>query len=295
MTTWNASLLRCGSFRLDAGCMFGLIPRVVWSRWFPPGVIDDLNRMPLQQNSLLLESAGTLVVIEAGIGDKMTPKEHAMYAQERQPTGAVGAGRPRTIVDALHEAGARPADVSAVILTHLHFDHAGGITQLDSSRDPASARLTFPNARIFAQRREWDDALAGRSTMNKTYLPSHLGPDVRERLTLLEGDAPVMPGIDVITAPGHTWGQQLIRVQTDRGPVVFSSDVMPTALHCRATTNLAYDVEPYTSMIERHKMLDRAARERWTLVLDHEPGHPVFTVKPDEQGYFALHPAQLET
>ncbi|MBL8744884.1 MAG: MBL fold metallo-hydrolase [Phycisphaerae bacterium] len=284
---WSPTLLRCGSFRLDAGCMFGLIPRVVWTRWFPQGVIDDANRMPLQTNSLLLESTGRLVLVEVGIGDKMSPKEHQMYAQELTP-----AGRPRTILDALHEINARPEDISAVICTHLHFDHAGGLTRLGTDNDPARPVLTFPNAEIISQAREWDDALAGRSTMNKTYLPNHLNPEVRERIRLVEGEREVLPGITVIPVPGHTWGQQVIKIETPRGPVVFCNDVMPTALHAPPTTNHAYDVEPYTSILERAKLFARAASEKWTLVLDHEPNHPVHRVEAEAGKPDSLHLVQ---
>lgn len=270
--------------------MFGLIPRVVWMKWFPAGVIDDSNRMPMQTNALLLESGGRLVLIEAGIGDKMSAKEHAMYAQEMLP-----AARPRAIHDALHEVGCRVEDISAVICTHLHFDHAGGLTRLEASGDPERPVLTFPNAEVFTQRREWEDALAGRSTMNKTYLPNHLTPEVRERIKLIDGEREIIPGITVIPVPGHTWGQQVIRVSTPRGLVVFCNDVMPTALHCRPTTNLSYDVEPYTSMLERAKLLERAVVEGWTLVLDHEPGNPVFSVEREAgaAGSFRLVPAAL--
>ena len=284
--------------------MFGLIPRIVWSKWFPPGVIDEQNRMPLQTNALLLSSGGKLVVVEVGIGDKLSPKEHAMYTQEMQPSGP-NAGRPRAIHDALHEAGARPEDVSAVVCTHLHFDHAGGLTRLASpGGDPEKPVLTFPNAEIFTQKQEWEDALAGRSTMNKTYLRNHLNDEVRERVRLVEGERelpvlPGVPGVRVIPTPGHTWGQQVIAIDAsvrgERRTVVFCSDVMPTARHCRPTTNLAYDVEPYTSMLERVKLLDRAADERWILVLDHEPGHAVFTVRRDTEkpGLHVLEEASL--
>lgn len=287
--------------------MFGLIPRVVWSKWFPPGVIDDANRMPLQTNALLLSSGSRLVVVEVGIGDKLSPKEHAMYAQEMNPGGAgaaggaggVGAGSPRTIVDALQEAGARAQDVSAVLVTHLHFDHAGGVTRLGPSRDPERPVLTFPGATIFTQRQEWDDALANKSTMNKTYLRNHLNDEVRQRTTMLEGETavPGFEGLRVIPVPGHTWGQQVIAaecsVRGERRTVVFCNDVIPTALHARPTTNLSYDVEPYTSMLERTKLLERAERERWILVLDHEPGDAVFTVRRDAEKGLVLEPASL--
>jgi glyoxylase-like metal-dependent hydrolase (beta-lactamase superfamily II) len=296
---WTPTLLRCGSFRLDAGCMFGLIPRVVWSKWFGAGVIDDANRMPLETNALLLSAGGRLVVIEAGIGDKMSPKEQAMYAQQMNPASSPGVGRARTIVDALHEVGAAPGDVSAVLVTHLHFDHAGGVTRLGASGDPEKPELTFANATIVTQRQEWDDAIANKSTMNKTYLRNHLNDEVRQRTTMLEGETavPGVEGLRVIPVPGHTWGQQVVAaecsVRGERRTVVFCNDVMPTALHARPTTNLSYDVEPYTSMLERTKLLERAERERWILVLDHEPGDPVFTVRRDAEKGLVLEPASL--
>lgn len=297
--TWRPTLLRLGRFYLDAGCMFGLIPKVVWSRWFPPtpeeGGIDSLNRMPLQTNSLLLESSdGRLAVIEVGIGDKLAPKEQGIYTQELTP-----AGRPRAVHDALHEVDASPRDISAVIVTHLHFDHAGGLTRLDpASANPDSERpvLTFENADIFVQRQELDDALANRSTMHRTYLPSHLGEQMRRHARTIEGEREVLPGISVFPTPGHTWGQQCIKVAAPGGrTIVFVCDVMPTRLHARPTCNLAYDVEPYTSMIQRTALLDRAADEGWILVLDHEPGAPVFTVQRDHDkpGVHTLHPASL--
>lgn len=267
--SWRWQVLRSGEFWLDAGAMFGIIPKGIWSRWQTP---DAENRMPLQQNGLLLERDGRLVVIEVGIGDKFGEKERAIYKQE-----------PRAVHDALAEIGADPADVEAVIVTHLHFDHAGGLTRRDPA-DPASGRavLTFPKAEIIVQRREWEDAIANRSTMNKTYLRNHLNEAVAERVRLIDGAAEVLPGVDVWPVPGHTWGQQAVRfVDASGRTVVFVPDVLPTRHHATPTACMAYDVEAYTSQQERMKLLNQAADERWVLVLDHEHGHPVFTVTND--------------
>lgn len=277
--TWTVRLLRAGAFKLDAGCMFGLIPRVVWTRWLTP---DEHNRMPLQQNCLLLEHAGKLVLVETGIGDKFSAKERAMYAMD-----------DRAIHDALHEIDADPADISAVIVSHLHFDHAGGLTRLAPDGRPTP---TFPNAEIIVQQREWTDAIANKSTMNKTYLRTHLTDEIAERARLVDGETEVLPGITVIPVPGHTWGQQAVAITHTSGrTVVFTPDVLPTRHHARPTTNLAYDVEPYTSMIARNRLLQRAATDAWTLLLDHEPDHPFFSVAPnlDKPGEFVLHETSL--
>ncbi len=277
---WSARLLRLGEFRLDAGCMFGIIPRVVWTRWATP---DEQNRLPLQQNSLLLERDGRLVVIEVGIGDKVGEKERRIYALE-----------DRAAHDALDEAGCDPKDVDTVIVTHLHFDHAGGLTR--ASGDPAKPDLTFPNAEIITQRQEWEDAIANRSTMHKTYLREHLTRDVAERVRLVEGETEVLPDVWVVPMPGHTWGQQGVVFLDERGrKVCYVPDVMPTRYHCRPTTNLAYDVEAYTSMVVRQRLLERACDEGWLLALDHEHGHPFFIARPDERkpDSFALEEAGL--
>lgn len=282
MPGWSHRLLRSGEFRLDAGAMFGMIPRVVWTKWLQP---DEHNRMTLSQNSLLLEREGRLVLIETGIGDKMSEKEQSLYAQDA-----------RTIRDALHEADCSPEDIDAVVLTHLHFDHAGGLTHLDEGGKPVP---TFPNAEVVVQQREWDDAIANRSTMHKTYLPSHLTPEIAERLTLVEGEEEIMPGMWVIPTPGHTWGQQCIAFEDDRSDAhaprytCFVSDVMPTHWHNRPTSNMAYDVEPYTGMQSRVDLLRRASEGEWRLTLVHEPGEALRVPVADEKrlGEYVLEPA----
>jgi glyoxylase-like metal-dependent hydrolase (beta-lactamase superfamily II) len=202
-----------------------------------------------------------------------------------------------------------------VIVSHLHFDHAGGLTRrLRSGEAPdvLGAKRTFPNATIHVQRREWEDALANRSVMTCTYLPENLHP-IREQLHLVESPPPfppghvptrrdelpptrvaerpteTLPGISVFSVPGHTWGQQAVMFTDDRGrTVVFSPDIIPTANHVGAAYNMAYDVEPFVSTVTRHWYLKEAAEMDWVLVLDHEPGNPVKRVRADGKGWFEL-------
>jgi len=347
-TRYRCTLLRAGTFRLDAGNMFGLIPRVVWSRVVTP---DERNRVTLQHNCLLLERADEpstsdlisaptsvaeragrtgvaalpapkLVLLETGTGDKLDEASRELFAMEA-----------RSVLTALDEVGCDPGAIGAVVCSHLHFDHAGSLTRLvrpgeradwtgpassfAASRAEHGVKLSFPGASLITQRREWDDALANRSVMTRTYFADHLLP-MRERMSELvrliespppfgpgttpdRGAAPlpqhareteVMPGVFVFRVPGHTWGQQATRFTDDRGrSVVFVPDVMPTAWHVGQAYSLGYDVEPYTSMISRTWLLAEACEHGWVLMLNHEPGHPFFTVRKNGKGWYELEKA----
>jgi len=244
--------LRTGSFRLDGGGMFGLIPKAMWSQWTEP---DAQNRIDLATRSLLVESRDGLVLIEAGYGDKWTDRERAMYELER-----------RTVVDALAEFTVDPRDIAHVVLTHLHFDHAAGLTRAGD----AGPTSVFPNARIHVQRQEWADALANKSTMTKTYFRSHLDP-VAAQMELYDGACAPLAGISLIPTPGHTWGHQSVLIAGPDLPVLYAGDACPTTHHAHPAASLGYDMMAYESMVSKLGILGRAAREHWRVALDHDP------------------------
>lgn len=315
MTTYTWKLLRAGRFKLDAGSMFGLIPKSVWSRTITP---DEKNRLTVQHNCLLLTNTATKknFLLEVGTGDKMDAKSKAIFDLE-----------DRSILTALAEEKVDPASIHGVTVSHLHFDHAGGLTRLalpnetpdwtgKGSGDVQGVKLSFPNATIVAQAREWADAFANRSVMTRTYFKDHLEPftldafkhlvakvdsprpfitgttpDREElpRLPLEDRTTEVFPGIHVFLTPGHTWGQQATMFNDSKGrTVVFVPDVMPTAAHLGQAYSLGYDVEPYTSMVTRHWFLSEAADRDWLLVLDHEPGNPIRRARRNAHGWFDL-------
>lgn len=317
------TLLRAGRFLLDGGGMFGIIPRTVWSRTVET---DDRNRITLAHNALLLRGGGRTILIEAGTGDKLDPKMAEIFGLET-----------RTIEHAVQDAGVDPREVSLAVVSHLHFDHAGGLTRRargsetpdwvagkgEASGDQSEVCFTFPNAEVVAQRQEWNDAIANDAVMTRTYYRDHLLPleiplvGERPRLRLVESPIPfphdqrphrgalptspvrnrrteIAPGLFVFLVPGHTWGQQAVMFEDTAGrTVVFTPDVMPTHHHIGQAYSLGYDVEPYTSMLTKHWLLTEAAAGNWHLVLDHEPGNPVFTVRKGEKGWFDLVPAGL--
>ena len=258
MPVKSVALLRNGLFKLDGGCMFGLLPKVVWSKWVD---VDADNKFAMQQGSLLVElEDGKLALLEVGLGDKLSDKDREIFAAQ-----------PRTVVDSLSERGVAPEDIDYVFITHLHFDHAGALTT------GADARPTFPTAKVVLKQQEWDDAKANKSHMHATYLPSHLTDEIAERLHAVKGEESPIPGITCLPSPGHTWGQQDVLIDTAEGPRLFASDCIPTRHHSQPTTNLAFDVEPYTAMLHRPKLIERAVREHWLIMPNHEPdAMPVF-------------------
>lgn len=261
---YSWQLLRAGAFRLDGGSMFGVVPRALWSRMAPP---DERNRIDLQTNCLLLRSDERTVLVETGYGGKWDEKSRDIFHLE-----------PRTIVDALAEAAIVPDDITDVVVTHLHFDHAGGLTY---GHPP---RSTFARARIHVQDTEWTDALANKSTMTRTYLRSHLDPIV-DQVEAHRGLAQVVPGITVAPLPGHTWGHQSVRFRDDHGTVCFAGDVCPTRHHAGAAFSMGYDMLPYENMRSKESLFQTAEAEGWRLVLDHEPSDPVCMVVRGERGF----------
>ena len=246
--------LRTGSFRLDGGGMFGLIPKTMWSKWMQP---DALNRIALATRSLLVESSDGLVLIEVGYGDKWDDASRAMYELEK-----------RTAVDALAELSVEPSDIAHVVLTHLHFDHAAGLTRSGAH----GLESVFANARIHVQRQEWMDALSNKSTMTKTYFRSHLDP-VTSQLELHDGECEPLDGLTFVPSIGHTWGHQSVLVNGVSERVLFLGDACPTIHHAHPAASLGYDMLGYESMCTKAALLGRAAADSMRVALDHDPLH----------------------
>ena len=262
--------LRTGSFRLDGGGMFGLIPKTMWSQWMQP---DALNRVALATRSLLLESRDGLVLVEVGYGDKWDEKSRAMYELES-----------RTVVDALAELSVDAREIAHVVLTHLHFDHAAGLTRVIEH----GLASVFANARVHVQRQEWADALANKSTMTKTYFRSHLDP-VASQMELHEGECQPLDGITLLPTIGHTWGHQSVLVTTAAERVLFAGDACPTVHHAHPAASLGYDMLAYDSMCSKRALLGRAMAENMRIALDHDPLHS-FARATNRDGRVVLSP-----
>jgi len=269
-------MLDGGSLRLDGGAMFGIIPKALWNRRTD---CDDQNRILLACNCLLVEwpdQPQRRAIIETGHGPKYDAKECDMFAIDPA----------RWLLPTLRGAGIAPETVTDVAVTHLHFDHAGGLTRPEGNR----VVPTFPNARVHVTRREFEDARENFGIMTATYRPENLDPlSAADAWNLVEGETEFLPGVRSFPTPGHTRGHQSVLIAGKSRTLVFAGDVMPTAAHVGAAWNMAYDLFPLQNRESKRRLLEQAARHGWLLVLGHEPHAPLLRVQPDRH-WFRLEP-----
>ena len=267
---YQIDLIDAGRLRLDGGAMFGIVPRPLWERRIAP---DDRNRIPLAMRCLLLRGHGRVVVVDTGVGHKSDAKFEDIYGVDHAHS---------TLLGSLAAVGVAPGDVTDVVLTHLHFDHAGGATVRDG--DGALA-LTFPQADHHVQRSQWEWAQESPREQ-ASFLAENLDPLAASgRLALRDGDDAPFPHVALHVVDGHTRGQQLVRVHDGDRSLLHAADLVPTAAHVPLLWVMAYDVEPLTTVAEKERLLRRAAREGWTLAFEHDPEVATARVVETERGF----------
>jgi glyoxylase-like metal-dependent hydrolase (beta-lactamase superfamily II) len=237
--------------------MFGVVPKSLWSRTVPS---DESNRIRLGLNSLLIESGRESVLIETGIGDKLDEKALRIYCVDR----------PRTLVDELKGLGLEPEDINKVILTHLHFDHAGGATTFDGLGQLVP---TYPNATYFVQRTEWEDALAPDPRSKAGYSKDNFLPlKEKGKIELIDGDTEIVTGINTLVTGGHTRGHQAVLIEGGDGRrMIYWSDLMPTTAHIKVTYLMSYDLYPLQAMAMKEELLSKALSGGWASAWVHDP------------------------
>lgn len=261
--------LETGRFALDGGAMFGVVPKTIWNKKNPA---DELNRIEMALRIVLLKSHDKVILIDTGIGHKFGPKQHDMYAIDFESSN---------LKDSLKQHDLSFDDVTDVILTHLHFDHAGGATQV---RDDKIVP-TFKNATYYVQQKNWDWANHPSEKDRASYLKENFIPLMQaEQLTLLQGYTEILPGISTWLSDGHTIGQQLIRVQDQSENLIYCADIIPTSSHIGLPYIMGYDLQPLVTLEEKRRLLDQAASENWTLVFEHDPFMSACKVQQGERG-----------
>ncbi len=243
-----------GSFRLDGGASFGLVPRVLWEKVAPP---DSLNRIPMALNCLLIRSAGRTILVDTGFGGKLPAKRRDILALQPEPA----------LPASLAALGLAAEDVDIVINTHLHGDHCGGNTAwADGCLVPA-----YPRAEYWVQRLEWAEALFPNERTRGTYLPENLRP-VEGQLRLLDGDTRVTAEVRCLVTRGHTRAHQCVVIESQGQTAIYLADLAPFAVHLeRLPWIAANDVEPLEAL-ETKRSLRRFALEKDALLLfEHDP------------------------
>ncbi len=252
---------------LDGGAMFGVVPKALWQRRIPA---DDKNRIPLAARAMLVETPDELVLIETGLGNKADEKAIQIYGLETTPSDP-SAG-PDLLQAGIREGGFEPDQVTVVINTHLHFDHAGGNTFHDAE---GALRIAFPRARHWVQRQEWEYAHNTNERTRASYLADDFDPIGEAGLfDFMEGEGEILPGISVVRTPGHTPHHQSVLVRSGGRTACYLGDVVPTVAHLPLPWIMGYDVEPLRTLESKRRVLTQALEESWLLVFTHDPVVP---------------------
>lgn len=266
---FRVGVVNHGFYRLDGGAMFGVVPKTIWSRLIPP---DDENCIRLATRSLLIEAGDKVFIADVGSGDKWTDKLRRIYGIQNIPAD---------------QAGFEPTSVTDVVLSHLHFDHAGGISRRKPG-SPADLELCYPEANVFLQAENYETARNPNPRERASYFPENVRILERARLRLTRGSEEIYQDLWVHQNNGHTRGQQWLEVRNGRESMVFPSDLIPTSHHLPLPYSMGYDMSAETLLREKKDFLDRAAAGQWVLVFVHDPDVPAGRVKIDDNGRYGL-------
>jgi glyoxylase-like metal-dependent hydrolase (beta-lactamase superfamily II) len=257
--------LPTGVFGLDGGAMFGTVPKVLWEKSNPA---DNKNRIQMEARGLLLKSPEKNIVIDCGngadfiakYGDKLGNKFAEMYNIDDQGP---------SLEKSLKHHGLTVNDIHAVILTHLHFDHAGGGTvERDGKLTPR-----FPKATYYLQKKNLETAEKPNLRERASYFPANFKPLLESgKLELIDGEKEnLLPGISVYISNGHTQAQQIVKISDGKTSLLYCGDVVPTSSHVRIPWLMGYDLHPLMLMEEKHRYLGMAADQSWYLFFEHDP------------------------
>ena len=270
--------IETGRFSLDGGAMFGIVPKPLWSRTNPP---DGKNRIELAARALLIVGNGRKILVDNGNGTKFSPKQREIYNLDVSRYD---------LQTSLSERGVSPDDITDVILTHLHFDHAGGSTVWDNR----TLRPVFRNAKYYVQKAHWEQAMNPTEKDRGSFMPDDFLP-LRQHgvLELVEGECELFPDISLVVVNGHTTAQQLPKISDDTITLLYCCDLLPTTAHIPLPYIMAYDLRPLTTLEEKKKLLRCAVEEQWILFFEHDPVTVAGKVKGNEKGYMFDGPVTL--
>jgi glyoxylase-like metal-dependent hydrolase (beta-lactamase superfamily II) len=265
--SFDLAIVSDGTYFLDGGNFFGIVPKVLWQKRAEP---DELNRLSVGLNSVLLRGGGKTVLIETGIGNKLSEKMARNFAPQAK------------LLENLRAAECAPEQVDIVINSHLHFDHCGWNTVRDISGKIAP---TFPNATYYAPRGEWEVGKLQRERDWVSYISDNYDPLISSgQMKLLEGNETILPGISVETFPGHTRSMVAIHIESEGQRACYISDLIPTTNHLDLTWGMSFDLFPLETIENKKRFYARAIPEKWMVIFTHDPKVPVARMERTPEG-----------
>jgi glyoxylase-like metal-dependent hydrolase (beta-lactamase superfamily II) len=245
-----------GIYRADGGAFFGVVPKILWKR---KTQADELNRLTIGLNSVLVRTGKMNVLIETGIGNKLPEKHKKIWETEEK------------LLANLRETGVAPEDIDIVINSHLHFDHCGWNTVHRDGR----AVATFPKAKYYAPEGEWRHGQLQLERDRVSYISDNYNPLIDSgQMQLLNGQVEIVPGICVVPTPGHTRNMNAVMIQSGGKTACYISDLIPTSWHLDPTWVMAYDLFPLETIDNKKKYYERAIPEQWLTIFTHDPDVP---------------------
>lgn len=241
-----------GYVSLDGGAMFGVIPKTMWEKKIPS---DGRNRIQLAMNCLLVHAGGKRILVETGIGAKMSAKLRDIYGVEGP-----------FVNDRLKDYGLDPSEIDIVINSHLHFDHCGGNTRVEKDKVVAA----YPNAKYVVQRGEFEHAKHPNERDRASYMLENYDPLPGAKLALLEADRAIAPGVELIRVPGHTANMQCVKLTGGGKTAFFLADLVPTTAHLPLPWIMGFDLYPVTTLENKKKWIPELIQEGWITLFCHD-------------------------
>lgn len=267
---YEIKYVQTGFFALDGGAMFGVVPKPLWERTNIP---DEKNRITLGGRCLYLQSDSKKILIDTGIGGDWDEKFNKIYrVEESNPN----------IVNALSAQDINPAEITDVILTHLHFDHTGGSTYYDGNNFVP----TFPNAKYHVQQDHFDWAKNPSEKDRASFVDTRFIPLVEEGiLNLLHDQLQFDDEIEFMLINGHTFAQQMIKISDSSETLLYCADLMPTSSHIPVPYVMGYDLQPLVTIKEKKEILPKAVEGNWKIFFEHDPEFAAATIQKTDKGF----------
>ncbi|GAB4340311.1 MAG: MBL fold metallo-hydrolase [Calditrichia bacterium] len=253
---YEIHMIHAGEYRLDGGAMFGVVPQVLWKKNCPP---DEKNRIRMSLNTLLLVGDGRVILIDTGVGYKISEKFKEIYAVDYSR---------HHLLKSLLALNITPEDVTDVVLTHLHFDHVGGAT----IEEEGELKLQFPHATYYVQKKQLEWSKKKFEKDRASYLTENIDPLVSSnQLKVLNGEVELFKDVQILLSDGHTIAQQTVLIHGEGKKLWYAADLIPMRAHVPIPWVMAYDLAPAKTIEEKKRFLKTAAEEKWMVFFEHDP------------------------